>query len=62
MKKSESENEIVQNVRKIRERLLKEAKGNPSILNKKGKSIAKKYGLKLSSKNPLGLKEPKDAA
>lgn len=62
MKKKTDKNEIVQEVRKNRENLLKEAGGDASELDKKGKALAKKYGLKLSKKTPLELKSSDEAA
>jgi hypothetical protein len=62
MRKVSEKNEIVEDVRNIRERLLVEAKGDPMIINNHGKALAKKYGLKLSKKIPLVLKGPKHVA
>ncbi len=62
MKKKTDKNEIVQEVRKNRENLLKEAHGDATELDTKGRAIAKKYGLKLSKKTPLELKASDEAA
>ena len=62
MKKKTDRNEIIQEVRKNRENRLREFHGDPSELDKNGKALAKKYGLKLSKRVPLELKPTDEAA